>query len=180
LLLSIPRRVEVKNSYGRLLFRVPLFFVGTYDLKLWLSHALKCIEIDKELLGGLRMTKDIADETYLEQMTAEVLVPRERRDGMVVKEWHKIRPRNEALDLAVYARAGAFGAHPNGLGVDRFDPRKWAGILSERHAASDVPPDLFAEPLPKEDAAPSALKPEAPAPKPRNTLADLARRLHGS
>jgi len=162
--LSTPRRFEVKNRFNRLLFRVPIYFVGTFDLKIWLSHALKCIETDKPLIGGLRLTKDIADEVYLEQMTAEVLVPREKRDGMVVKEWKKIRPRNEALDLAVYARAGAFGAHPNGLGVDRFPPSRWAEILAERHEIIDGARDLFAP----EAAAPQAPAPpvEAPTPAP--------------
>lgn len=189
--LSTPRRFEVKNALGRLLFRVPIYFVGAYDLKLWLSHALKCIESDKPLLGGLRLTKDIADEAYLEQMTAEVLVPRERRDGMVVKEWKKIRPRNEALDLAVYARAIAFGAHPNGLSVDRFSPARWAAILADRHAVIDAQSDLFAPESPAAEidaaplAAPAAADPtEPPAPPPasptRKRFSDIAERFNRS
>lgn len=183
--LSTPRRMEVKNKFNRLLFRVPVYFVGTFDLKIWLNHALKCIETDKPLIGGLRLTKDIADETYLEQMTAEVLVPREKRDGMVVKEWKKIRPRNEALDLAVYARAGAFGAHPNGLGLDRLPPSRWTEILADRHGRAEGQSDLFApesaEGAPS--AAPEAEKAAPPRPSPappRRTLADFARRLGGN
>jgi phage terminase large subunit GpA-like protein len=189
--LSTPRRFEVKNALGRLLFRVPIYFVGTYELKLWLSHALKCIESDKPLIGGLRLTKDIADEAYLEQMTAEVLVPRERRDGMVVKEWKKIRPRNEALDLAVYARAGAFGAHPNGLGVDRFSPARWTEILADRHAIADAQIDLFApeqpaaetsEEPPPSPAAPIPTEPPAPAAASptRKRFSDIAERFNRS
>ena len=162
--LSTPRRFEVKNKDGRLLFRVPIYFVGTHDLKLWISHALKCIESDKPLLGGLRLTNEIADEIYLEQMTAEVLVPREKRDGMVVKEWHNIRPRNEALDCAVYARAGAFGAHPNGLGVDRYTPSRWSEILAERLAVETGTRDLFA-PEEVKPAATTETPPPLPAPE---------------
>ena len=160
--LSTPRRFEVKNKLGRLLFRVPIYFVGTHDLKIWVSHALKCIETDRPLLGALRMTNQIADEIYIEQLTAEVLMPRERRDGTVLKEWKPIRPRNEALDCAVYARAGAFGAHPNGLGVDRLPPSRWSEILAERHGPAAGQTDLFAP----EGVAPppdAAAAPEAPA-----------------
>jgi phage terminase large subunit GpA-like protein len=188
--LSTPRRFEVKNALGRLLFRVPIYFVGTYDLKLWLSHALKCIESDKPLLGGLRLTKDIADEAYLEQMTAEVLAPRERRDGMVVKEWKKIRPRNEALDLAVYARAGAYGAHPNGLGVDRLSPARWAAILADRHGLIDAQSDLFApealavatEAPPEATVRPTPTEPPAPPPASptRKRFSDIAERFNPS
>ena len=186
--LSTPRRFEVKNSFGQLLFRVPIFFVGTYDLKIWLSHSLKCIESDKPLLGGLRLTKDIADETYLEQMTAEVLVPRERRDGMVVKEWQKIRTRNEALDLAVYARAGAFGAHPNGLGVDRYKPARWSEILAERHGVDVAARDLFAPEgggLPDEepdseptDQPAASAPPQQQPPKSQDRFKSWAERFH--
>ncbi len=166
--LSTPRRFEVKNSLGRLLFRVPIYFVGTYDLKLWLSHALKCIESDKPLLGGLRLTSEVADEIYLEQMTAEVLIAREKRDGMIVKEWQKIRPRNEALDLAVYARAAAFGAYPNGLGVDRFTPKGWTDILTDRHGGINIAPDLFA-PAPMPDPEIQTETPPATPPAPPET-----------
>lgn len=176
--LSTPRRFDVKNDLGRVLFHVPIFFVGSFDLKLWISHALKCIETDKPLLGGLRLTNEVADEIYIEQMTAEVLIPREQRNGMIVKEWKKIRPRNEALDCAVYARAAAFGAYPNGLGVDRFSPKRWADILAERHGQINALPDLFSpehqdqgqETPPSQEAAPEpapAPKPEPPAPAPQ-------------
>ena len=180
--LSTPRRMEVKNKDGRVLFYVPIYFVGTYEIKLWLSHALKCIESDKPLLGGLRLTNEVADEIYIEQMTAEVLIPREKRDGMVVKEWHKIRARNEALDCAVYARAGAFGAHPNGLGVDRYAPIRWSEILAERHSPENAARDLFAPEEAKVEAAP-VQTPEPPkaAPAPAsgsNRFATWADRFH--
>ncbi len=143
-ILSTPRRIEVKNTFGRLLFKVPLYFVGGHDLKIWLSRALKAIEQDADMPGRLHLTREIADEAYCEQLTAEILVPRQKRDGRVVQEWHKIRARNEALDLAVYARALAFGPFPNGLGVDRMDQRRWQEILTERHAAAPATGDLFA------------------------------------
>lgn len=142
-ILSTPKRIDVKNQYGRKLFGLSLYFVGSHDLKVWLSHALKAIEQEAEQPGRMHLTGEIADEAYIEQMTAEILVGRERRDGRVVQEWVKIRPRNEALDIAVYARAFAFGPYPNGLGVDRIERVRWSEILAERHAAMEHS-DLFA------------------------------------
>ncbi|RFB80412.1 phage terminase large subunit family protein [Methylovirgula sp. 4M-Z18] len=158
--LSTPRRIEVRNRINQVLFRIPLYFVGTFDLKVWLAHALKAIETDKPLPGGLRLTREVADEPYIEQLTGEVLELREKRDGTAVQEWHKFRA-NEALDLAVYARALAFGASPNGLGVDRFDAARWAEILAQRHGSADATPDLF---TPRPIAAPPETPQEAPPP----------------
>ena len=132
-ILSSPRWIDVKNKFGAHIFRVPLYFVGTHDLKVWLSKALKAYERGDDMPGRIHLSADIADEAYVGQLTAEVLVPRERRDGRMVSEWHKIRGRNEALDLAVYARALAFGPQPNGLGCDRMTRAKWDEILAQRH-----------------------------------------------
>jgi phage terminase large subunit GpA-like protein len=160
-ILSSPKWITVKDRCDYKLFRVPLYFVGGHELKLWLSHALGAIEQDKAIPGRLHLTDQIADIAYLEQMTAEVLVGRERRDGRVVQEWKKIRARNEALDLAVYARALAFGPYPNGMGVDRIERNKWSQILSDRHGANAAP-DLFAPELP----VTAERFPAAPAPAP--------------
>jgi phage terminase large subunit GpA-like protein len=52
-ILSSPKWIEVKNNFGRRLFRVPLYFVGTHDLKVWLNRALKAIEQDSDMPGRL-------------------------------------------------------------------------------------------------------------------------------
>lgn len=191
--LSTPRRIEVKNQFGRLLFKLPLYFVGTHDLKVWLSNALKAYENSADIVGGIHLTAEIADEAYCEQLTAEVLVAREKRDGRVVQEWHKVRARNEALDLAVYARALAFGPYPNGLGLDRLDGERWAALLAERHASSGRDGELFAphvmasaKPQPAADqpaaadpapAAAAALPPAPAKPKSGGLAAALARTI---
>ncbi len=159
-LLSSPKWIEVKNNFGRRLFRVPLYFVGTHDLKVWLNRALKSIEQDQDMPGRLHLSREIADEAYIEQMAAEVLGGRARRDGRVVMEWKKIRARNEALDLAVYARALAFGPHPNGLGIDRVGRARWSEILAERHAARGEVKDLFAPERSPQQEERSVLKDE--------------------
>jgi phage terminase large subunit GpA-like protein len=60
------------------------------------------------------------DAEYLQQLCAEQLITRRDRSGYPVREWQKLRERNEALDCYVYARAAAAAA-----GLDRFEERHW-------------------------------------------------------
>ena len=60
------------------------------------------------------------DAEFLQQLCAEQLVTRRDRNGYAVREWQKLRERNEALDCANYARAAAAAA-----GLDRFEERHW-------------------------------------------------------
>jgi phage terminase large subunit GpA-like protein len=60
------------------------------------------------------------DGEYVQQLCAETLITRRDRNGYPVREWHKMRERNEALDCYVYARAAASAA-----GLDRFEDRHW-------------------------------------------------------
>jgi phage terminase large subunit GpA-like protein len=54
--------------------------------------------------------------------------------GFPVREWQKMRERNEALDCYVYARAAASAA-----GLDRFEERHWREL--ERQLGMERPPD---------------------------------------
>lgn len=60
------------------------------------------------------------DAEFLQQLCAEQLITRRDRSGYAVREWQKLRERNEALDCYVYARAAAAAA-----GLDRFEDRHW-------------------------------------------------------
>jgi phage terminase large subunit GpA-like protein len=51
------------------------------------------------------------DEEWFAQLTAEQLMP--RANG--VREWVKLRPRNEALDCRIYAYAALKLLHPDGV-----------------------------------------------------------------
>jgi len=64
------------------------------------------------------------DEEYFEQLTAEKLVPRYIK-GFLHQEWVKTRPRNEALDCAVYAYAAAVA-----LGIQRMDWVKLKAVIA--------------------------------------------------
>lgn len=161
-IVGTPTRKEVKDHFGRVRFRVPLYLVNTRPAKDWLSHALKAMAEGKEISGRIHLTREIVDQAYADQLTAEVLVTRERTGGRVQQKWERLKGRpNEALDLAVYARVFAYGAWPNGLGIDRLDRVAWTALLDERHAAPEAQRDLFA-PVAKVDV-PEAVSPMAPS-----------------
>ncbi|TAJ94613.1 MAG: phage terminase large subunit family protein [Gammaproteobacteria bacterium] len=60
------------------------------------------------------------DAEFVQQLCAEQLITRRDRNGFAIREWQKMRERNEALDCYVYARAAASAA-----GLDRFEERHW-------------------------------------------------------
>ena len=70
----------------------------------------------------------------MQQLCAEQLITRRDRNGFPVREWQKVRERNEALDCYVYARAAAAAA-----GLDRFEERHWREM--ERQLGIARPPD---------------------------------------
>ncbi len=74
------------------------------------------------------------DAEFIQQLCAEQLITRRDRNGFPVREWQKMRERNEALDCYVYARAAASAA-----GLDRFEERHWREL--ERQLGIDRPPD---------------------------------------
>lgn len=60
------------------------------------------------------------DEEYVKQLCSEQLVTKRNRSGYALREWQKMRDRNEALDCYVYARAAA-AIH----GLERFGELHW-------------------------------------------------------
>lgn len=72
-------------------------------------------------LGFVHLPK--VDAEFVQQLCAEQLVTRRNRHGFAVREWQKMRERNEALDCYVYARAAASLA-----GLDRFEERHWSDL----------------------------------------------------
>jgi phage terminase large subunit GpA-like protein len=79
------------------------------------------------------------DAEFLQQLCAEQLITRRDRNGFAIREWQKMRERNEALDCYVYARAAAAAS-----GLDRFEDRHWRELerqlgLSPPEAANEQP-----------------------------------------
>ena len=82
-----------------------------------------------------------ASDEWIRQCVAERQVVKRSRQGFAIKtEWQQLRARNEALDMRVYARAGAWLA-----GLDRFSESRWRdledqlGIKPEQPAAPTPP-----------------------------------------
>lgn len=96
---------------------------------------------------------DDRDPEWFAQATAEKLVTRYVR-GFAVLEWHKTRPRNEALDCRVYAYAALKITNPN-----------LSRLLEKLRATDD-------DGIPAQDAAPIATDraaPEAGTPEVKDT-----------
>jgi phage terminase large subunit GpA-like protein len=76
------------------------------------------------------------DAEYLQQLCAEQLVTRRDRNGFAIREWQKMRERNEALDCYVYARAAAAAS-----GLDRFEDRHWRELEKQLGMVTSDPPE---------------------------------------
>jgi phage terminase large subunit GpA-like protein len=83
---------------------------------------------------------DWADGEWMKQLTSEQLVTVRNRRGFARLEWQKLRERNEALDLRVYARAAAWI-----LGADRWSEARWADLEAQLGVARvEAAPDASA------------------------------------
>ncbi|WP_428968266.1 phage terminase large subunit family protein [Sphingomonas sp. Xoc002] len=140
---------------------VRLWTVGTSMLKLELYGD---IQLEKPVDGGeypdgfVFLPDGMSDE-LVKQLVAEQLKMIKMRNGMVRREWEKLRDRNEALDNAVYARAIAIS-----LGVDRWTPRQWDQVIKATIVADpDPPPQSKSAAAVKKKPPPAAKPPTKPA-----------------
>lgn len=85
-------------------YRVKLFMVGTDTAK---DRIFARMKIPAPGPGYMHLPDWIEDE-YLAQLTAEKAIRRYKRGRGVVREYVKMRARNEALDLEVYALAALY------------------------------------------------------------------------
>jgi phage terminase large subunit GpA-like protein len=138
-LIGTPTAVDVSQAGKKLRRGIKVYSVAVGIAKL-------------ELYNNLRKSADVAedgvtatypagfvhlpkiDAEFIQQLCAEQFVTRRDRNGFPVREWQKMRERNEALDCYVYARAAASSA-----GLDRFEERHWREL--ERQLGVAPPPD---------------------------------------
>jgi phage terminase large subunit GpA-like protein len=106
-------------------YRVKLFMVGTDTAK---DRIFARLKIPLPGPGYIHLPDWIEDE-YLAQLTGEKAIRRYKRGRGIVREYIKIRARNEALDLEVYSMAALYVL---GQGTIR---------LGELAAALNEPPD---------------------------------------
>ena len=112
------------RKWGRQQRQVPLYTVGVDAAKALLVSRLKLSEKGP---GYVHIPHtDWADEELAQQLASERLVTRFSR-GVPSQIWKKTRPRNEALDCAVYALAALRLLHPD------------LGLLAQRLARPETP-----------------------------------------
>lgn len=97
-----------RKGSGQRARKVDLFTVGTDEAKMIVARRLGVIEPGP----GYCHFPDSHDAEYFHQLTAERLVTKYLR-GFPMREWHKTRDRNEALDCRVYAFAALKILNPN-------------------------------------------------------------------
>jgi phage terminase large subunit GpA-like protein len=137
-LIGTPTAIDVSQGGKKLRRGIKLYSVAVGIAKL-------------EFYNNLRKTADVAedgttpvypagfvhlpkiDAEFIQQLCAEQLITRRDRNGFPVREWQKMRERNEALDCYVYARAAASAA-----GLDRFEERHWSELERQLGLASDA------------------------------------------
>ncbi len=92
-------RFTLNNQY-----RVKLFSIGTDTAK---DRIFSRLRIPTKGPGYIHLP-DWLDDEYLEQLTSEKAITRYKRGRGMVREYVKMRARNEALDLEVYALAALY------------------------------------------------------------------------
>lgn len=117
-----------KKRNGREPGKFPLFTVGVDEAKALVYSRLR----QSEPGPGYCHFPTARDQEYFAQLTAEKQVTKYRR-GFPYREWVKMRPRNEALDLRVYALAALRILNPAWTGVQGTKP---AGTTKVRRRKS--------------------------------------------
>ena len=128
-LVGMPTAVDITAGGKRLRRGVKIRSVAGGIAKLELFNNLrKERPTDEDLAAGEMFPAGYVhlpriDEEYCKQLCSEQLVTTKNRRGYMVREWRKLRERNEALDCYVYARAAAAV-----VGLDRFEDRHWGKL----------------------------------------------------
>lgn len=138
-LIGTPTAVDISQGGKKLRRSIKVFSVAVGIAKLeFYNNLRKSADVGEDGLttvfpaGFVHLPK--VDAEFIQQLCAEQLITRRNRNGFPVREWQKMRERNEALDCYVYARAAASAA-----GLDRFEERHWREL--ERQLGLAHPPN---------------------------------------
>jgi phage terminase large subunit GpA-like protein len=152
-LIGTPTAVDVSQAGKKLRRGIKVYSVAVGIAKLELYNNLrKSADVGEDgstpvfPAGFVHLPK--IDAEFIQQLCAEQLVTRRDRNGFPVREWQKMRERNEALDCYVYARAAASSA-----GLDRFEERHWRELERQLGLASPPAPETTTESI--NEATPS-------------------------
>jgi len=142
--LGTARKVTTKNGAGVVIGSVLLHPVGTHGLKSVIMQGLRSLidgpdQNGRWPAGTIHLPRGIVDEAYVKQLCSESLVEVRKRDGRIAREWQVVSGRrNEALDIAVYARALAWRC-----GIDRMTDTQWRDLAAQRGGSLPEQSDLF-------------------------------------
>ncbi|XOB91990.1 phage terminase large subunit family protein [Pseudomonadota bacterium 24LQ007] len=149
-LIGTPTAVDVSQGGKKLRRGIKVYSVAVGLAKLeFYNNLRKSAEVADDgttpiyPAGFVHLPK--VDAEYIQQLCAEQLITRRDRNGFPVREWQKLRERNEALDCYVYARAAAAAS-----GLDRFEERHWREM--ERQLGIAAPPEQDEHTVTAEDA----------------------------
>ena len=138
-LIGTPTAVDVAQNGKKLRRGIKIYAVAVGIAKLeFYNNLRKAADVREDGVtlsfpaGYVHLPK--IDAEFVQQLCAEQLVTRHDRHGFAVREWHKMRERNEALDCYVYARAAACAA-----GLDRFEERHWRELERQLGIARRAP-----------------------------------------
>ena len=138
-LIGTPTAVDVSQAGKKLRRGIKVYSVAVGIAKLeFYNNLRKSADVMDDgvtvtyPMGFVHLPK--IDAEFIQQLCAEQLITRRDRNGFPIREWQKMRERNEALDCYVYARAAASAA-----GLDRFEERHWREL--ERQLGMAPPPD---------------------------------------
>ena len=143
-LIGTPTAVDVSQGGKKLRRGIKVFTVAVGIAKLeFYNNLRKSADVSEDGVTTVYPTGFVhlpkIDAEFIQQLCAEQLITRRDRNGFPVREWQKMRERNEALDCYVYARAAASAA-----GLDRFEERHWRELERQLGVAPplDAPPPI--------------------------------------
>ena len=149
-LVGTPTAVDATSGGKKLRRGIKVFSVAGGIAKLeFYNNLRKSPEVAEDGLtirypaGFVHLPK--VDAEFLQQLCAEQLITRRDRNGFAIREWQKMRERNEALDCYVYARAAAAAS-----GLDRFEDRHWREL--ERQLGLSPPETVTEQPAEATDS----------------------------
>ena len=144
-LIGTPTAVDVTQGGKKLRRGIKLYSVAVGMAKMeFYNNLRKAADVGPDgstpiyPAGFVHLPK--VDAEFVQQLCAESLITRHDRGGFAHREWQKMRERNEALDIFVYARAAACNA-----GLDRFEERHWRELEKQLGL---TPPDLSSDATP--------------------------------
>jgi phage terminase large subunit GpA-like protein len=161
-----PTKVEVKQDGKRLKRGLGLWTVSVSFFKKEFYKQLGFERpTDEQLAAGFTYPAgyvhlpDVASDEWIKQLVAEQqVIVRSKRGFNARTEWRQLRPRNEALDTRVYARAAVWLS-----GADRWGDHRWRA-LEVQLGLAEPPPHRPPPPIaPSGPGAPLQPPPPAPA-----------------